>query len=122
MKISILSLRIVLGVAVCLTAFHATYRERYHSARRIPGMRRQEELDKPMNIPRHPQAPFTYRTEFTVSSDYPNIDCNPPGNSDIQGETSVAINPLNPNIVIAGANDYRSDTIPTHQIVYLSTD
>lgn len=63
-----------------------------------------------------------YTGPFKIMSALPNIDCNAPGNGSMQGETSVAINPKNPNIVIAGANDDRSNHSSPSQYVYLSTD
>jgi len=65
---------------------------------------------------------FSYRTDFPVFTSFSNVDVNPQGNSDIQGETGVAINPTNPNIIISGANDYRGEHGSPTQYVYLSTD
>ncbi|HZV13188.1 MAG TPA: hypothetical protein VFA55_08225, partial [Candidatus Kapabacteria bacterium] len=43
-------------------------------------------------------------------------------NSDIQGETSVGINPVNPNIIISGSNDYRGEHGSPTQYIYISTN
>ena len=78
--------------------------------------------DKPEMPP--PPAKLPYRTDFPkTQSGFPNVDViTPVPNSNIQSETAVAIDPANPNIIIAGSNDYRSNQNPPSQYVYYSSN
>lgn len=61
--------------------------------------------------------------ENEIYSGYPNIDVIvSPNDGYAQGETSVAINPVKPNMMVAASNDFRGINGGTNAYVYYSTN